>query len=800
MPLTDNQRLDAQRATPRIVTLWRSLQPLQSCISFMNTGAHPDDETSSMLAVLGLRHGLRLSHACATRGEGGQNALGTEATRDLGTLRTREMHRAAEVLGLTQYWLSQSPDDTIFDFGFSKSGDETLEKWGEERTLMRFVSILRQERPDIVCPTFLDIAGQHGHHRAMTRSAFEAIRLAADPEAFPTPDLPVWQVKKLYLPAWSGAGDAYDDDVPPPPATVIVDASGSDPVLGADYAQIAQWSRGFHKTQGMGDWVEPGGAHLWPLHLAWSAVSDRSGEQSVTDNLPATLADLPDFADAPNLKKDLEAAGAAIKAAFNAFPDTASITGHVLTALDHIVSAEANCPDAARAEVMHRLAAKRRQLTQVIVTASDLRASLLLSKTEMRPGESLTLSLSLHAPGLDVRPELVLPAGWQATPWRNGECEVTVAADALPDTPYPDQWHPDRANSQLHVRLIWHVAGQRLEWPSDPQEKLTVLPEYSASLSSDTAILRISEPKSVDIGLSHVSPPTAKPAIDCPDGWVASHGEGAITLSPKVGLAPGLYEFPLSLDGNPASSVHRMHYAHTGPLFRSHPAVLRIRTLDLTLPDGHMGYIGGGSDRVDTLLCNVGLDIESLDDETLQSLDFSRYDTILVGIFAFRTRPALSHRLKDLHAWVASGGNLVTLYHRPWDNWQPEATPPAFLKIGKPSLRWRVTDENARVHYLQPDHLLLTHPNRIGPDDWTGWHKERGLYFAAEWDACYQPLLSIADRNEAPLTGALLSAQIGTGRHTHTSLILHHQMEKLVPGAYRLLANLLAPAKQPRKG
>ncbi|MEM8872185.1 MAG: PIG-L family deacetylase, partial [Pseudomonadota bacterium] len=168
MPLTDHALISAERSAPRIVELWFALQPLRSTVRFMNTGAHPDDETSAMLAAIGLRDGLNLSYACANRGEGGQNDIGTETTRDLGVLRTAEMERAADVLNLNLYWLSETPQDSIFDFGFSKSGEETLAKWGRDHALRRFVTIVRAERPDIICPTFLNVPGQHGHHRAMT--------------------------------------------------------------------------------------------------------------------------------------------------------------------------------------------------------------------------------------------------------------------------------------------------------------------------------------------------------------------------------------------------------------------------------------------------------------------------------------------------------------------------------------------------------------------------------------------------------------------------------------------------------
>ncbi|MFV2038359.1 MAG: PIG-L family deacetylase, partial [Paracoccaceae bacterium] len=394
----------------------------------------------------------------------------------LGTLRTREMEHAAQVLGITQYWLSTGPDDTIFDFGFSKSGDETLAHWGEERTLQRFVTILRDERPDIVCPTFLDIPGQHGHHRAMTRAAFKAVVLAADPAAFADIGLPAWQVKKLYLPAWSGAGDSYDDDVPPPRPTVNIDGTGSDPVLGADYAQIAQWSRAFHKSQGMGRWSEPGLANIWPLHMAWSVSGETRNESSVLEGLPATLNDLAGFAGAPEIHDDLSAAQAAIEAAIGAFPHDQRIVGHALKALDHIAQARASCPAAAQVEVEHRLRAKERQLTHVIALASGIGARLWFSDDTVRPGGSLTLSLDLHAPGFEVTSELVLPQDWQATKWQNGTCEVTIPPGAAPGNPYPDRWFPDRANSPVYVKLVWHVGDQRLSMPVEPEERLQILP------------------------------------------------------------------------------------------------------------------------------------------------------------------------------------------------------------------------------------------------------------------------------------------------------------------------------------
>jgi hypothetical protein len=237
----------------------------------------------------------------------------------------------------------------------------------------------------------------------------------------------------------------------------------------------------------------------------------------------------------------------------------------------------------------------------------------------------------------------------------------------------------------------------------------------------------------------------------------------------------------------------QIDYPHIGATRFISSQTLDILALDLALPENaRIGYVGGGSDTVGLWLGRMGLDVTELDAAALRG-DLSGYTNLVIGIFAFGLRPDLAAATPKIHDWVKAGGHLLTLYHRPSDGWDPKATPPARLAIGSPSLRWRVTNPNADVEILAPDHPLLTGPNRIGSDDWTGWDKERGLYFASDWESVYVPLLSMHDSNEQPLKGALLSAPIGKGRHTHTSLVLHHQLDHLVPGAFRLIANLVQP-------
>lgn len=787
MPKTDPDRIFQQMRSSRIVSLWRALQPLRSTVSFMNTGAHPDDETSSMLAALGFRDGMILSYACANRGEGGQNDIGTEATLDLGVLRTAEMERAADVLNLRLYWLSEHPDDEIFDFGFSKSGVETLEKWGHPRTLKRFVEIVRTERPDIICPTFLDIPGQHGHHRAMTQAAHEVMIAAADPE-FPDVTLAPWQVKKLYLPAWSGAGDAYDDDVPPPSATLTINADGNDPITGWSWAQLGQQSRAYHKTQGMGRWVPYGTSNQWSLHLARTFVN--GPDETLFSGLPANLHELIAFAGADDIAPELEQAHAGCMSAIEAFPNFNAVLQSATAALKAIRIAYQHCPDAAKPEVLHRLLLKEEQLSHVIRISADVDLKAVLESDRLRPGETVRIDYQAKGvghPEMTIKMEAILAEGWSS----DGNI-MSVSQNAHVSDPYPARYIPGNATAPAVRLLVTHdgiTSQTNMPFETPP----LVLPERSAEISPDILLLNTATAgRSMTVTVSKIHPQNAATDLELPEGWVASQTETGFVVVAPQDVASGLYEIPLFVNGEPSSTVRQYEYDHIPPRIRTSPAKLSIRVVEAILPDVTVGYIGGGNDRVGHWLQSMGCRVTDVTDSDLTTSGLAIYDTLVVGIFAMRTRQALRDAMPLLHRWVENGGNLVTLYHRPWDAWDPDKVPPKRLEIGKPSLRWRVTDENAEVKHLLPNHPLLNVPNTINTKDWKNWHKERGLYFAKAWASEYKPLLSMADPDEEPHLGSLLSARIGHGRHTHTSLILHHQMEKLTPGAFRLMANLLA--------
>ncbi|MBR9762130.1 MAG: PIG-L family deacetylase [Rhodobacteraceae bacterium] len=782
--MTIQDRLARREAEPALMRLDTALSRLSGCLTVMNTGAHPDDEHSGLMAWLRYGLGHRVVIACSTRGEGGQNALGPERGALLGALRSREMEEAARVLDCDIAWLGFGPSDPVHDFGFSKDGDDTFSRWGEALITERLALAYRRYRPDVILPTFLDVPGQHGHHRAMTRAALAAVALAADPSALRGSNLAPWQVTHPYLPAWGGGGGTYDDTLPPPPATLRIEATACEPARGVAYDEIGEWSRRRHASQGMGRWSDAP-QRAWDLHL-----TNGPAEQRLAEGAPATLVELAALAGPAGAA--LQEAATAVTEARGALPDRGAVLAALARADLALEAATAAADPGFLADHGHRLERKRREIAHALAEAAALTPVVALSPARLSPGDSARLTLHQSTPteAESVSVSTRLPGcPEQTAPFDEGltGIEITLPEGmALPD-PFAEGFDPLGGNG-AHVLLGARIAGREVSVPRDFETAPEIVPAHIFAARPNAFVRRRGAPGPLVATLAADTPLD----VETPKGWSLRQEGRQLLLSPDADQ-PGLATFTPRIGEAPAFTESGGSYPHTGPFALYQPARLSVLTLDLDLPEGaRIAYIGSG-DSVGSWLQRLGADVVLMD-EIPADEDFSAFTTVLVGVVAFGNRADLRAATPRLHRFVEGGGHLVTLYQRPDQGWQAESTPPQPMRIGTPSLRWRVTDPQAEVTVLEPESPLLTTPNQITPEDWDGWDKERGLYFAADWAPCYTPLLSMSDAGEAPLLGSLVSGRIGKGRHTHTGLVLHHQLDRLVPGAFRLLANLVQPA------
>jgi len=278
--------------------LSQALNRLDVIASVLHTGAHPDDENSALLASLSRGKGARVAYLSATRGDGGQNLLGTELFEALGVIRTEELLAARRADHGLQFFTP------VYEFGFSKSADEAFEKWGREAMLGDFVRVIRQFRPEIIVSRFRGTSADgHGHHQAAGIITQEAFKAAADPARFPEFGKP-WQAKKLYLNGGGGGqGNAQNTNASgtPAPVSITVSTGDFDLALGRSYAEIAAEGRSLHRSQGQGT-VQNRGPSNTSLQLVQKSVE-------VADNadlFAGVLYKLPDLAQLePSLGSDL---------------------------------------------------------------------------------------------------------------------------------------------------------------------------------------------------------------------------------------------------------------------------------------------------------------------------------------------------------------------------------------------------------------------------------------------------------------------------------------------------------------
>ena len=282
-------------------SLWSNLQSLKSTVSFMQTGAHPDDEASRLLAKLSLDDGYHVSYINAVRGQGGQNSIGAERDDSLGALRTIELIKAMSVLRVDIGWLADNRDSSISDFGLSKSAEETFGFWDKEHTIKRMILMVRAYKPDIIIPTFLDVDGQHGHHRAVTRATIEAYETSDKKDIYPEIEFETWKISQIFLPAWGGGGGSYDDEEAPPKASHWIEIGNFNNIFGGTYNQIGEWSRSYHATQNIGQLSFEDNLSV-PLHL----LKGKFVEGDITGGLvPKNLLDLSEFSRDENGKQDI---------------------------------------------------------------------------------------------------------------------------------------------------------------------------------------------------------------------------------------------------------------------------------------------------------------------------------------------------------------------------------------------------------------------------------------------------------------------------------------------------------------
>lgn len=213
----------------------------------------------------------------------------------------------------------------------------------------------------------------------------------------------------------------------------------------------------------------------------------------------------------------------------------------------------------------------------------------------------------------------------------------------------------------------------------------------------------------------------------------------------------------------------------------------KLTYIDLESRARKIGYITGAGDNVPRSLRSIGLEVVELEEGDISAEKLREFDAVLMGIRVLNTNERIEYIIPALLEYAKNGGTLVFQYNTA-HALKTEHFAPYPLSLS----RDRVTEENAEVQFLSPEHDVLNTPNKITQADFDAWVQERGLYFPDKWDDHYTPILSWHDSGEDPKNGALLLCKYGDGYFVYTGISFFRELPAGVPGAFRLLANILS--------
>ena len=816
------------------------LKQLNTAASALMIGAHPDDEDTALLAYLARGENARTAYLSLTRGDGGQNIIGPELGEALGVIRTEELLQARKLDGAEQFF------GRAYDYGFSKTLAEAKQKWDEKIVLCDVVRVIRNYRPLVVISQFSGTpADGHGQHQFAGYITPLAVKAAADAgqcaEAGPS-----WEVRKFYA-RHRGTGNP----------TLRVNTGEYQHLYGRSLFEIAMEARSQHRSQEQGV-LELKGAQFSSLNLVDEDVKDDSVfdrvDTSITgiarnaaDTDPAVRQALETIQEVaveainyhhertPQRIIDLavkgyKVAGSAERASTN--PHTKHQLGIKRSQFLELIKRTAGIQIDALAD------------RETVVPGETVNATVrvFLYNTKMVKPERVVLT---GPTGWSIKTVGEPAAGNQPAFRRevadhNSYFEVSVPASAKYTQPY---WLEEARSSDLFTwssnetsltrpfrspvafaEVTVTIGGSEITFTQpvefrfaddtrgEVRRDLSVVPRIAVGLDQDSIVIPYSDrPQTRRVVLTVInngrSPVSGTVALNAEATKSISssaqstsfdlkrageRGSFPFTLNIPARTKPGTYRLSgkATVDGAVSStSMNVISYPHiqTHRIYR--PAETSLVLVDLKTAPVKVGYITGSGDKVDDAIRQIGFETEEIDERVLAAGDLSKFDTIVVGIRAYQVRPDVVANNKRLLDFVNNGGTLIVQYQLPPTFSQPNLTPYP-TQMGP-----RTSDENAPVTILEPAHPLFNFPNKITAEDFRGWVQERNLYNFSNMDPKYVGLLESHDAGEAENKGGLVIAEIGKGKYIYCSYSLFRQLPAGVPGAYRLLANMLSLPK-----
>lgn len=811
------QTINAQQPQkPNAVEIYNQIQKLNFLGSVLYIAAHPDDENTRLISYFSNETKARTAYLSLTRGDGGQNLIGSQLRELLGVIRTQELIEARKIDGGEQLFTRAN------DFGFSKNPEETLEIWDKEKVLADIIWNIRKFQPDVIINRFdhRTSGNTHGHHSASAILSVESFAKANDPNVFPEQLTSVqpWQTKRQFFnPSVWFYGSKEKFDAVDKSNFISLQTGVYYAPVGKSNQEIAALSRSQHQSQGFGS--------------TGSRGEDTEYLELINGELPKNNSSIFEGIDTSwNRIKGGKPIGELINKIASEFDFS-----NPSASIPNLVKAYSMIQDL---DENHWKPIKSEEIKKTIAACAGLYLEAVAQNEESIPGSIVKLKLEAinrSAVAMQLASIITFPDSKNLP--QNKELKNNVVQNIQLDLQLPENqeytqpyWLKDKGTEGIYavddskhigipdiIREVKVVFNVQINGVTIPFERIVVykyndkvkgevynfldiVPEMTTSILDKVSLFTTTKKKYIAVKIkSGKEGVKGDLQLELPKSWVVSPKSIPFNLD-KVGTEQTVYfevSPPSSNDEVVAKSVAIIdgkrydkeqividfnHIAKQQVLKSSESKFIR---LDLKTEERKIGYIMGAGDDVPNSLKQMGFKVVLLNPEELSPEKLEGIDVVMTGIRAFNTVDILRNKLNILFDFVKSGKTLIVQYNNPDVGYNIAPYP---MRLSQD----RVTEENAEVQFLAPNHPVLNTPNLITAKDFKGWKQEQGLYYPNEFDSAFTPIFSSNDKGETSKKGALLIANYGKGHYIYTGLSFFRELPEGVSGAYKLLSNIIS--------
>ncbi|NTE00781.1 PIG-L family deacetylase [Agrobacterium tumefaciens] len=803
----------AQQVQPaKSSEIYRELKTLKHLPKVLYLAAHPDDENTGLLSWLINDQNVETGYLSLTRGDGGQNLLGTEQGAALGLIRTHELLEARKLDGAQQFFTR------AIDFGFSKNTNDTFKQWDADSITADVVWVIRKFRPDVIICRFPPTAAAgHGQHAASAAVAEKAFKLAGDQSAFPNQlkYVSVWQPKRLLWNTFRfGSNNTTAEN------QLKATVGQYDAQLGMGYGELAGLSRSLHKSQGAGTQSVAGVRTEY-----FSPVLGDQAKTTLFDRIPMNwsdkgINDIDELIDITLLSFDYNHPDKSLHGLLMLRKKIAELQDmnlrkDKLAAIDHIILSCTGFMGEVVTDQAEAVAGDSYSFRLNVIARSSVPVLL-----EQVNWINQTDNLNRRVSGdslLTIERKIQIPAGAALTEpyWLEKPAKNAATFSVTNDTLIGLAENESTLNVVLSLKIGTEQFKVKLPLSfkkldpvkGDVVEQLRIVPALGLSFAEPVYFarekeglavsLRLKATKSINYGkvdfkIGNVIIKTFT-GINLPENTVTIKDFliPAEDLS-KIKTSQNKLEAVFSAEQNTFTKGQVLiQYPHLPSLQYFVPASAWLLKGDIKVLAKKVGYIQGAGDLIPEFLKQAGLQVDVLTEaDILNPTKLSTYDAVVTGVRVINTEKRIKNWQPALKAYVENGGTIVMQYNTTQDMALTDFGIYPFSLSGK-----RVTEENATVKFIDPKHKLLNYPNKITNEDFNGWVQERGAYFPDQWDNRYEPLFEMNDTGEEPLKGSTLYAKYGKGNFIYTPLAFFRQLPAGNVGAARLFFNFISAGK-----